>query len=203
MSAAVTPRAFRLSLRELLLLFTAIFIGCAALKYANERWAAGAMSASILGFLIATILALVDRGSKQAFAIGFAVVVATYMGLLFAMGEFSGSPGMNHPEFHPNEGQLPTTLALRPVYAAVVQDVYAETATGKRLVASQLPKDAVVDEQASTGFTTAPYYFAGVRPLPGHFMTVGHKLWALLLAYVGGHFARFVYARRARDGAIS
>ena len=38
MTVVAMPRGFRVSLREFLLLFTAIFFGCAALKYANDWW---------------------------------------------------------------------------------------------------------------------------------------------------------------------
>jgi peptidoglycan hydrolase-like protein with peptidoglycan-binding domain len=33
------------------------------------------------------------------------------------------------------------------------------------------------------------------------FMPIGHCWWAILLGFVGGHFAQYVYWRRTRDGS--
>jgi hypothetical protein len=46
---------------------------------------------------------------------------------------------------------------------------------------------------------TTGFAFSGQIPDHEHFMALGHCLWALLLGYAGGHFARWVYLRRRRE----
>ena len=184
-SANPHPSLFRFSLRELLLLLAFFAIGCAALRYAGGLWLIGLSSSVLLLFMIAAVLAAVDRGHRQAQAIGFALCMAIYA-ILF----WSTPVPMNvevNPELDPYTGRLPTSKALFPLFEAIVKRSYHDMMTGKE-VAAPTP---------GPGFGGA----FSVRETPdrGQFMATGHLLWTLLLGYLGSRVALWAYARRLRS----
>ena len=147
MNSTASPPGFRISLREFLLLVTTFTIACAALKYANGYWLAVVSLATLLAFIAATVVAVVDRGPRQTFAVGFLVAVAIYAGLIHSRKP-EGAPNnfvATNPEFDPYRGVLPTTLLLRPLFEAVVVNWYFDRATGNRIDESQLPPGATID----------------------------------------------------------
>ncbi|HVT29879.1 MAG TPA: peptidoglycan-binding protein [Lacipirellulaceae bacterium] len=96
-------KQFRISLRGLLLLVGLLAIVIPSLKYASDGWLVWVASFAIVAFLVALIVALVDRGPRQAFAIGFATTM-----LAFAVAPSS-----------PWRDGLPTTRLLRYIYPVV------------------------------------------------------------------------------------
>lgn len=62
---------WRVSLRMLLLLMALFAIGCSAMTHANEAWLLAVTTTSLLIFMAAGVMAVIDRGGRQAFAIGF------------------------------------------------------------------------------------------------------------------------------------
>jgi hypothetical protein len=180
-SANPRPSLFRFSLRELLLLLAFFAIGCAALRYVGGLWLIGLSSCVLLLFMIAAVLASVDRGHRQAQAIGFALCVAIY-GVLF----WSAPSPMNvevNPELDPEAGRLPTTKAMAPLFDLIVKGSYHDAMTGKE-IAVPTPGLAV--------------YFRET-PDRGQFMATAHLLWMLLLGYLGSRVALWAYARRQRS----
>jgi hypothetical protein len=105
-----SQRVFRLSLREVFVLVALVALAIPSLKYASELWLALVAAVSIISLFVALIVAVVDRGLRQAFAIGFALIMAGY-GLIVI-----SSPTR---EFDQWEGRLPTTQLLRYTYSAV------------------------------------------------------------------------------------
>ena len=141
---------FRVSLRHLFVLVTFIALAIVSLKYASPIWEATVLGLALIVFFVALIVALVDRGPRQAFAIGMAAVMFGYAGLKFA--------------------ETPPT----PLHLGI-------------------PTSALL---------VYPYmYYPEAFPPAEHFFPTAAFWWALLVGYLGGHFARFVYHRRTKENA--
>ena len=172
---------WRVSLREVLLLVSFLAVGCVALKYPNEWWWVALSSCTLLVFLTALVAVLVDRGSRQAMAIGCAVCMATYGVLVWSSAD---------REFDPYSGRLPTTQIMKPLFQAIVAVTYHDMNTGKLLA----------DYDPSSAPTNAPLNVYSLEsPDRGQFMLISHLLWALLLAWFGARVACALYARRIRE----
>lgn len=187
----------RISLRSLLALVALVAVGCVALKYANAWWVGVVATITLLAFMAAVVVAFVDRGPRQAFAIGFAACAAIYGGMVassrwfYAGGAGAVAPLVNR-EMDPDAGILPTTRLLGAYYKAVVELWNVDQQTGKRI--QKIPTEQVAATYAA-GFGPKTVE----QPSREAFMPVGHCLWMLLLGYIGGGFARSVFARRLRD----
>jgi hypothetical protein len=158
----------RISLRQLLILVAAIALAIVSLRYATPWWQAVVGLLLMVLFFAAVIAAIFERGPRQAFAIGFVVVVFGYA-IMLANGRKSFSPNGNtltYEELH-GAGYLPTTVVLGELY-----DVFYREG-GNRYAS---PK-------------------AG-SPSQSNFARIGHCWWALLLGYLGGSFARRLDERR-------
>jgi len=223
---ATRNQAFRISLRELLSLFAALAVGCASLKYANAWWQGVVIALGFIAVASAGALALVDRGKWQAFAVGFLVWALGYGVLVQSCRTIApsgdGSRTRNYEIDRPTEGRLPTTRLMSPLYDSVVRTMWKNVTTGEEVEESGLPPNAkkvmsagvniaisrepqYVPANLQSGFAPIPaallgssYTSLGPRPDQQQFMLIGHFLWALLLGYVGGKFAQFVYLRRLR-----
>jgi hypothetical protein len=202
MADASNPRpTARVSLRRLFALVAVAAVGCVALKNANAWWVAGMASFTLLTFMAAVVEALVDRGPRQVFAIGFAACAAIYGGMLVSSRWFyPGGQGsvmaIVNREMDPDAGILPTTRLLGLCFDAIVELWNIDPQTGKRL------KKMPADQYGGPNLAVMGNTIVAV-PRPEAFMPVGQCLWMLLLAYAGGTFAKFVDARRRRDGRPS
>lgn len=189
---------FRVSLRELLLLVAAVAVAIVSLKYASETWVAIVAGLAMLAFFVAIIVAAVDRGRRQAFALGFALVVIAYGLIVLNMPvtyRVNNQPA-GTMELDQWEGRLPTTRLLRYVHVAVDDSEYVDDATGKVLSNYDATTDGPL-RLGGGGFGTPSVSFRE-RPPREHFMPIGHLWWAMLFGYVGGRFARFLYLRRTK-----
>jgi hypothetical protein len=178
---------FRISLRELLSLVACCALALVSLKYASETWVAAVAALAMLAFFVAIVTALVDRGPRQAFAIGFAVIVVTYGWIvLHTPLSYSGPNAPPTLEFDQWSGRLPTTRLLRYVHQAVDRSQWIDR--NGNVIANYNP--ASHDPSAPGA--------GSIREIPPReqFMPIGHMWWGLLFGYIGGRFGQFVYARR-------
>jgi hypothetical protein len=193
-----SARIFRLSLREMLVLVALAALAIASLNFANETFLAIVAAVAMLGPIAALIIAVVDRGPRQAFAISVALTMVAY-GLILITGQrTSGNSGNVHSrnvEFDHWEGRLPTTRLLRYVHMAVQRSEWYHSNTGV-LIPNYDPNNPVIPKMGGGGFF--PRGGALYREIPPReiFMPIGHCWWALMLGYAGGLFAGFVYRRR-------
>lgn len=180
-----TPRErlFRLSLREVLVIVALLALAIVSLQFASATWETVVATIVIGALAVAVIVSLVDRQARQAFAIGFAVSIIVYGVALFVAS--LGSQGANL-EFNPDTGRFPTTRLLRPVFAAIAQSRWIDFRTGQE----------VLDYDPQNPGPDTQFVSLDERPERAAFMRIGHAWWALLLGYLGGWFARFVYLRR-------
>jgi hypothetical protein len=177
---------FQLSLRSLLVAVALVALAIVSLRFASDAWWTLIMSILELMLFAAVILAILDRGERQAFAIGFVVAMTCY-GLVFQIIPTErpfGSHG--HPELNPDIGRLPTSRLLRPIYYSIAYIGLVDVTTGKPLANSN----------PQMGGGASGNYSMGELPSREIFMTIGHAWWAILLGVCGGLFARWVYRRR-------
>jgi len=191
-SSAKRPSLFRLSLRELLAIVVFFGVACIALKFANEVWLSVIAFATLLIFLAAVITAIIDRGNRQAFAIGVVICCSVYGAMVMLSRSDS-----RYREFDPYDGNLPTTKVLLPLFKAIVWNRPTQD-TGGMVSAGMSSAGVSSMMMMGNGFGTN---LVAPQEVPDRytFMTIAHLLWALLLGAVGGHFARFVYSRRVAE----
>jgi len=192
---------FRMSLRELLIGVALLAIAIVSLKYASDTGLVIVAAITMLVFFVALIVAVVDRGTRQAFAIGFALIMAAY-GLVLMTGQrisgFSGNITSKNIEFDQWEGRLPTTRLLRYVHASIDKSQYVDAKTGKEIAHFSPPWAVTPQTRAGGTFGGKTFSFIEI-PSRDVFMPIGHCWWALILGYAGSHFAKYVYWRRLRD----
>jgi hypothetical protein len=195
---------FRMSLRGMLILVALFAIGIVSLVYANDFWVSVVTGIVIVALIAALIVAFVDRGFSQAFAVGFVLV-----GFVYALAVLSGysslasgniTSDMRNLEFTYG-GRLPTTYSLRFLHQTVIHRTYTDL-SGNPLPNYDPAKDS---KTASVGGGGGGFSRGGFpartheSPTREDFMPIGHCWWALLLGYVGGIFAMYVHRRRMRD----
>ncbi len=185
----------RISIRETLLFTAMTVLAVASLKFASDGWLALVASLAAVLFWAAVITAILHRGAPQAFAIGFAIVVASYSYLVIHSA--MGTQVESNPEFAFGTGRFPTTRMLRSLYQVVEDGYWRDRETGEVLPhfdpAKQPQRLKIVGNQA------VPIDEFVERPPEGTFIRVGHLWWTLVLGYSGGVFARAVHSRRMKD----
>jgi hypothetical protein len=215
MTTAATPPGLRFSLREFLLLVAAVVVGLCALIFGNGMWLAAVAAFTMLAIMTQLIVALADRGHRQAFALGFVACAVTYLSIFFV-----------ETEIHPYQGRFPTTRLLRIFFESVRERLYVDESSGDRVLHSDIPPAARIIEDNSWTIISPPSQGGSViaemnsrpRGMSGsagvvfrrigdfpdrrQFMPTGHLLWALLFGYIGGHFGRRVYRRRVLEQAV-
>ena len=182
---------FQLSLRSLLVLVTLIALAIVSLRFASEAWRTAVLTIVLVAFWAAVIVAAIDRGKQQAFAIGFVLTMiiyaATVLILPLAVYQFNNT----NPEFNPATGRLPTTRLLNPLYTAVADVHWFDFFTGKEIRGFDPNK---------SGSNSGPQQLS-LKEYPSRyvFAMIGHLWWALLLGFCGGWFAKWIYLRRIRQ----
>jgi hypothetical protein len=177
-----------MSLRELLLLVALAALALASIRYATTTWRTAVYSITMVVFMAGAIVAIIDRGPRQAFAIGMVLTMVIYA-VLVRNGVY-GERGINR-ELDADEGRLPTTWVASYFYKPVITHRWFDDRTGIELVNydpnNPPPGVRFVNRRTNT------------VPASSLFFQIIHSWWALLLGYVGGHIARLVYVRRANE----
>jgi hypothetical protein len=173
----------KISLRELLVVVTFVAIGCAAMTYASDGWWQAIAAFAFCLIVVTAIMSCLDRGTRRAFAIGFLIASMIYLGGLQMRQRTDGTN--NELKSRGSGTVFVSTSLLRAWHSAI-------TVESKEVMTSEGRGGATV---RGTRIHTSP--------APTTFMRIGHTLVMLLLGYVGGHFARFVYSRRMTTGIHS
>jgi hypothetical protein len=199
MSARSAPSPWALSLRELLLFVALVAFAIVSLKFANDWIWTGLSMAAMLVFMAALVEAFIDRGARQAFAIGFVLCAGLYAAAVMA------SVAWNGREFDPYAGSLPTTKLMRWPFERMVLIEYLLVDANLQYNKSKrfsTPQEALA-YRATLGLPPGSMgsgFGGGVgsseSPRREDFLGVAHVWWGLLLGYCGGRFAKFVYVRR-------
>lgn len=202
------PYGLQFSLFELLAILLFAGVGAAALRDGGTV-AHVLVQAALWLFVGIALIALVARGSWQAFGIGFVLGVAGY-----------GIPPLyvGVSELDPYDARLPLTKTFKPVWEAVQGNVYRDLTTGDEFEASEVTLmeidsagNATPAFQRNAGsnpispYTTMRFMTADGRAVdqyedpPRHeFMLVAHVLYAIAIGYVFGKIATALYRRRVK-----
>lgn len=202
---------WRLSLRELLVLVALLAAACVVLKFASPVVATLMAGLTLLVCGVMAVFAFLDRGSRQAFAIGFTVIA---VGFTYVLKTYNNDG---------RDGTLPTQQLLLLLHRQVATQWMIDPSTGERVRRRQ-PSDTTTYPAVNPYAPTqpapryAPPYPQGVAPQPvfisaagslmasdypsiNDFLAVGNSLWTLLLAYLAGKLGAWVYGCRvAREG---
>ncbi|HEY3392897.1 MAG TPA: hypothetical protein VGK58_09335 [Lacipirellulaceae bacterium] len=192
MSNVTTTRAlswtalFRLSLRELLLLIAMVAIAIASLKYASPAWRTFVYTITMAIFMWAAVVAVIDRGPRQAFAIGLFLLMAIY-GVIVVNSPRQGEGNLNL-EMDLQYGRLPTSRAVKHLFPPTETIEWLDYRNAQ-VLPNYDPANPPPGIQA----------FSQTRrtPDPETLMGIAHCWCALLFGYIGGRFARVVYLRRS------
>jgi hypothetical protein len=160
----------RFTIAGLMGLVVVVAVGVAALRFASDLWA-GILLMPTLGTLGAAVLAFHERtGSLRSWWRGFALFGWGY--LVLAMGPWASEAIAPH---------LPTTAGLDALYARMHPD-----------------SEAQADLDVANTRLRGGIVLATSNSAPEPFLRVGHCLWALLVACVGGVVGRALHARGER-----
>ena len=182
----------KFSLATLLLLVLLAALGCAALVNANDTWRQSMVTLVLSVLLIATLAAAVNR--SRAFALGFAVAGWIYLLLVFV-------PALGLRD------DLLTDKGVRWLYTAIHDEVahqsnqwsVAFTPDGRTLATA----GTVEVWNAQTGsLIRATRRYNSVTSATAQtdqftdFTIIGHSLWVLIVACVGGAVASVLAPKR-------
>jgi len=182
----------RVSLAELLFVLAFFAFGCVALKFANSFWWCLIGFIALMLFLTALVIAVIDRGARQATAIGFIICCSCY-GVMLKHPPNRIAIVADNPELDPNRADLPTSRILRLIYGTITSRRAADDSenSGHGLGGGFSGTD---EDRRELGI---PSHYLEDVPQGRDFMLVGHLIWALALGAAGSRLARFLYCRRA------
>lgn len=183
---------WRFSLVGLLTAVTFAAVACGALVNPNKWWTIGVTSAAVTLLAYAVLAAIYRQGARRAFWMGAAVIGWGYFGLLpLALG-------INFLNY--GESPLATNQLLR-MLAELRLDENSQTIFGTGV-------NSNAGLSGDIFFTTNSGYLGRRLLLTSgaangdawpHFYTIGHCLWSLLLAALGGLVAlRLALARERK-----
>lgn len=194
---------WRLSILELLLLVGFAAVACASLLNASVLWVSIILSITCLCTLLLAILAICERGVRQAAALSSLAALFLY-GLLWTfeppMNEITDRISAQGPDGGVEyKHYLPSTHLLNAAWDRVNGTYAINILTGE--VGERLSDDVVTFESGYMGPNLPPGWNFNntVRrawPRPEHFVGIGHCLFAMALAYISGKLAAFIYLRR-------
>jgi hypothetical protein len=189
---------YRISLRQLLIFVTVVGLALVSLKYASFIWQVIVGSLAMIIAIAATVAAIVDRGNRQAFAVGVAVTMLAYaiavkdQDIAIAINRSRGTI-----QEDPRVELLPTTSLANYLYQVVADEAWVDSATSKIISRYSATNSA----PPTSGFTPGAEPLYRILPDRVAFIFICHCWFALLFAYLGGNFARFVYRRRMKEHA--
>ncbi|WP_425396189.1 hypothetical protein [Aeoliella sp.] len=206
---------WRLSLRELLGIFAFVAVSFASLLNASQGWAMAVFGLTIVLAVVLAIVAATERGARQAAAIGAVITMVVYAVLWTQQPattmdnepdiDFATGKAVGIKTVLQQAGYLPTSHVLNTMWKKASGTYLVEMETGRVVekLSSNYPRfegGGIANSQIPPNWNGGTLISKGL-PAPEHFLAIGHCLWAILFAYLGGKFAVWVYLRRmSREG---
>jgi hypothetical protein len=198
----------KFSLKDLLVFTALIAIACAALANAGIWWHSIVVTATITGMTALVLWGVLNPGPGRAFAMGWMLLAAGYLGLIF--GPWTESQlgpslitarGLAQLEYSTRGNNLsPPVLQVSPQtdfsFGSDLSLIYSGSTITSGSVTS--PPARI---WASTG-TAVPagvaYYDPPIALTYTTFQSTGHWLLASLFGFGGAHLAAFLYRARRK-----
>jgi hypothetical protein len=184
-------RRIRFNIASLLVIILIIGVGFAALRESNDLWDSGVFTLTLGVLLISILLALHRMESRRAFWIGFALFGWVYVALT---------------AIPPIEPRLITTKGLHYLDSKVpgrYLEVSIIEVSGSAPPNNQVQNVAILEEgkqavssiqgQSKTWQVPARTVFGGWMGTKENFVRIGHSLFALVAAWLGGQLSRRLY----------
>jgi len=179
----------RFNIASLLVVVVVFAVGIAALREANEIWDSGLFTLTLGVLLISILIAIHRAESRRAFWIGFALFGTTYLALSLV-------PSI--------ESRLATTKVLAYLDSKVpgrTQNFFKIQVTGSNQVhavafspqGNQLATSSLGTVRLWD--TTTGRLLGGWAGTTENFVRIGHSLFALIAACVGGQLSRLLYSK--------
>jgi hypothetical protein len=198
-------RRIRFSIRSLLVFILICGVAFAALKESTDWWERGAFSLTVASLVVSVLLAIHRGGERRAFWLGFALVGCCYLGLsLIPQVESRFISSRALAELHAKLPGQPISWdasIVSPVSAVPFQPnqwipVTATDGNGNQILPSGW-QPTIVWRWSDWGLVK------NWGNSPENFVTIGHSLIALLLAWLGGILSRRLSSRpRAMDRSL-
>jgi hypothetical protein len=201
-------RRLRFHIGTLIVLVLVLGVSFAALRESNETWDSGVFTLTLVILLTSVLLAIHRTESRRAFWVGFALFGWTYLGLSLV-------PSI--------ESRLATTMALTYIDSKVPRSMSRADALYDLLVVNDWQSNVLyvnkgngtfqdvtatvgLDFAGNQGTSNGTFYLnnsaglwlRGSSGTPENFMRIGHSLFALTLAFVGGQLSRCFHSRSLR-----
>ena len=204
------------SVRQLLIAVAFVAIGAAALRNANSYWLTVLWGIVPLLLAVAILLVIFRRGQSQAFWIGFALFGSLY----FAVVLVAYWPTPNAARYDPLAyHQLATTKLIDWAYSKIIPEKQRQsqipdpTAQGGGIGGMPgmggrpggMPMSGSMPGGMMTGFGAGMGSFAfPTIANPDYvdvvtFQQIGHAIWLVALAALGGKLAQWIYRTGVRD----
>jgi len=191
--ASPPPRRFQFRLGTLLGSMFWVGLACAALAMPTPFWAATILCLAIVSLLASILVAIYRTAGARAFAVGF---------LVFGGGYLAFVAGLDHGlRRYDTQAAMPTSRACSWAYIAT----HAQNRQSRTVQVSNFAPPAPSDP-FGPGPTVAPTITTRVMAVPVHndedFIEISHSVLSMLLGFVGGIFAWFLYTTRRDDAAV-
>ena len=174
----------RFSLLSLVLLVLAAAFAFAALRSMSDVWASAAFTLSLAFLCVATLMTIFQEGGRRAFWTGCAVV-----GWIYSLVAFS-------PFFKSESPELLTGRFLQYVYSKLPPEIQLPPAARQQLGEGPLGQ-SMHTMYPGLGGVSAEFTVNIRRPFPQEqFRRVGHSLFSLMFALLGGICGRWLYQRQ-------
>jgi hypothetical protein len=190
----------RFSLRQLLALVAFVAIGCGGLMRPSVYLASVIFTATLVALLVAILGAVGRTGSARVFWIGFALAGSGYLWAAHWADEESYAVSTDWRL--QTTGPLITTKLLRLAHGAIhpAPDGYVPPPAAQGYPGGggmfSVPSESTLGPvfgQMGGGFGSPNPLIAAAAAYETErdaFLRIGHSLWALLFAYLGGQLAR-------------
>jgi hypothetical protein len=185
-------RRLRFSIASLLALVVVVAVAVAALRAANEAWESGAFGATLLILLTAVLLAVHRAERRRAYWLGFALFGWTYLIASLVPSVEPRMPTTKGLAYLDSQIRVRKTFTVRLALANA-------TASGPNTVqAVALSPQGGTLATSSQGVVrlwnvTTGALLTGPNGTTESFLSIGHSLAALVLAFLGGHASRYLY----------
>jgi hypothetical protein len=195
-------RRIRFRLGTLVRFVLVLGVGLAALRESNDIWDSGVFTLALAALLVSILLAIHRTGQRRAFWLGFALFGAVYLGLSLVP---------------PIEARLITTKALAFLESRISDRPIMISGRVWDTWSRDLGQNNQSINSASIAFSPQGNLVAsgnqgvirvwdvsGGNPLgtwsgtTENFVRIGHSLFALIIALVGGRLSGYLYAKTRR-----